>query len=371
MNLYYLTIELIIDAIAAILGILLIIRKTDNHPKFYWGVIATLIGFVFIEENIGWLITRSENPLYQYRDILNIEKMLEWYVLASLVSLYPLSSLHPGYLTPFRLTACLFPPAIITTIGISYLCFNGHITPLNAVSQIAANMDQPDVRLRLTIFLFTIITPLLYFSYPLLRNKSRRKINRMMYFFIGFMFLLLGVYILFTLFINDFIFNGFGITAIVFSIFFSIQYLRVENPLSDHVEIDHKLCTENDIKENVGKQSLIVASPLYEMIDNYLKESHMYVDSNYSIENLASHFGEKEAAISIAIKSSGYSGFREYINHLRLEYFKYQVTLNPHRTVKELMSVCGFISRTTFYRLYSDKYHENPMKFIDKQTNKE
>ena len=60
-----------------------------------------------------------------------------------------------------------------------------------------------------------------------------------MYLFIGFLFVFLGIYILFTLNINEFVFNLFGIMAIVFTVLFSIQYLRYENPFSNHINMIH------------------------------------------------------------------------------------------------------------------------------------
>lgn len=42
---------------------------------------------VFMWENIGWLTIVTETPEYRFTDLLNIEKMLKWYVLASIVAL--------------------------------------------------------------------------------------------------------------------------------------------------------------------------------------------------------------------------------------------------------------------------------------------
>lgn len=373
MNIYYLTVELIVDAIALSLGISLIYKKNDNLPKFYWGVISALIGLVFIWENIGWVNMRTQNPTYEYGDILNIEKMTKFYMLASVVSLYPLASLRPGYLTKFRVVLCLIPPIVITTIGTCYLFFNGNTTPLDSISQIGSNMNQIDVRLRLTIFIFTIITPLIYFLYPLMRaNNGQRKINNMMYVFIGFMFSLLGIYILFTLFICDLFFNGFGAISILFAIFFSVQYLRKESPLSDHVEIanivEHRKSEEDDAEETV-METIIEPTilPLFQSIDNYLKENPDYANSKFTIEQLSKSIRESETNISQAIKSAGYSGFREYINKLRLEHFRDLILEDPHRTTKELWIECGFSSKATFYRQFSLEYNEAPRDFIEKQ----
>ncbi|MCD7972117.1 MAG: helix-turn-helix domain-containing protein [Candidatus Azobacteroides sp.] len=359
MNFYHLIIELIIDMIAVGMGIAVILRPTDNLPRLYWGIIAASIGLVFVWENVGWLFIRNGNPEYEYKDILNIEKMLEWYTLASLVSLFPLASLRPGYLNRFRLLMYLLPPIIITTVGLSYLFFNGNITYIESVDQILPNIGNLDIKLRLIIFAYSVITPLFYFIFPLINNKTFRKITRPMYLFIGFMFLLLGIYILFTLYINDIFFNGFGIASILFSILFSALYLHYENPLSSY--------TDTDTQQTIEKLPSLTPVPLYFEIDRYLKNTHAYTDPAYTVSLLATHFGEKESVISMAIKSGGYTGFREYINFLRLEYFREQVAMDPEKSIKEYMFNGGFNSRSTFYRLFSERYGMTPTQYIENQ----
>lgn len=360
MNFYHLTIELIIDILAIILGFTLIIRRTDNLPKFYWGIIAAGIGIMFAWENIGWLFIRNTDPAYEYEDILNIEKMLKWYVLAGPVSLYPLASLRPGYLNRFRILIFMIPSIIITTVGICFLYFDGNLTPIDSISQIPQSIHHLDIKLRLIIFVFSVVTPFLYFTCPLVNNKTDREITSMMYMFIGFLFLLLGIYISFTLFINNFLFNGFGMVSIIFSILFSVLYLRSENPFSKYAPTESTEETTPDIN----------VSPLYSEIENYLKNSCAFINPEYKIECLAKHFEEKESVVSAAIKSGGHTGFREYINYLRLEHFKSEAAQNPHKTVKELMYACGFTSRPTFYRIFSEQYDITPMEFIKNQAKK-
>ena len=92
-----------------------------------------------------------------------------------------------------------------------------------------------------------------------------------------------------------------------------------------------------------------------------------YTDQRYNIELLAKSLNKQEHDISAAIKSQGFTGFREYINYLRLEYFKQLAAENPKSNVKELMFACGFTSRATFYRNFSEKYGVSPSKFIENQ----
>ena len=98
-----------------------------------------------------------------------------------------------------------------------------------------------------------------------------------------------------------------------------------------------------------------------------LNRQHPYTDQRYNIELLAKSLNKQEHDISAAIKSQGFTGFREYINYLRLEYFRQLAAENPKSNVKELMFACGFTSRATFYRNFSEKYGVSPSKFIENQ----
>ena len=366
MGTIHLSIELALDLIALIIGIILIIRAKDNYPKLYWGIIATGIGIMFSWENIGWLTIVTDTPEYNFTELLNIEKILKWYALANIVALFPIASLSPGYLNHFKVFTFLLLPIITITVGISYLGFNGSITPINSISEIIPNIDHIDVKLRILIFFLSVFTPLTLLIYPMINNKSYRKMNKNMYLFIGFLFVFLGIYILFTLNINEFIFNLFGIMAIVFTVLFSIQYLRYENPFSDHINMVYNAeNTKEPIMPQVEKNSQPL--PLFATIETYLQEQHPYTDQRYNIKLLAKSLNEQEPAISVAIKSQGFTGFREYINYLRLEYFRQLAAENPKSNVKELMFACGFTSRATFYRNFSEKYGVSPSKFIDNQ----
>lgn len=361
MGTLYLSVELAFDFIAFVLGVVLVFQAKDNYLKLFWGIIAACIGLFFIWENVGWLVIVTDTPEYRFTTLLSIDKMLKWYALASVVSLFPMASLYPGYFNHWRLLAFLFPPVVLITVGLCYLCFNGAMTPIHFADEILANLDKTDVRLRLAIFLCSILFPLAYFIYPLASRRSFRQINRCMYGFIGFMFLFLGIYITFTLSINEFVFNLFGIVALVFTLLFSVIYLFRENPFSSHVLM---LLPADSASLPLLEEA--VCDPLFTSIDTYLRQTNAYADKAYTIGQLAESLGEKERLVSQAIKSGGFTGFREYINYLRLEYFKQLASTSPDKNIKELIYLCGFTSRTTFYRIFTEKFGISPTQFIDK-----
>lgn len=358
MGILYLSIEIVFDLLTLLLGGLLVVQAKDNHLKRYWGLIAIGIGLVFLWENIGWLTIVTDTPSYRFTDLLSIEKMLKWYLPASLISLFPTASLRPGYLTPFKVLLSLLIPIIITTVGICYIFFNGQITTITSLAEILTQLDKTDIQIRSFIFIASIATPLFSAAYPLLRQNTWRESNREMYLFTGFMLLFLVIYILFTLSINEFIFNLFGATAVVFSLLFSIEYLRHENPFS--LRRAEPLAPAEEPAEETPH-------PLFSEIERTIRKDTFFTDKTCTLEGIALATGERKDTVAEAIKSAGFTSFREYINNLRLEHFKALAEANPEMNIKELMYACGFTSRSTFYRHFTRHYGESPLKYIGRK----
>ena len=364
MGIIYLSVELALDLLTVIIGGIIIFQSKDNYQKKYWGFISAFIGLVFMWENIGWMIEVSDNPSFRFMELLSIEKMLKWYMPASIVCLFPIASLRPGFLTPVKIQSFLLFPIIVITIGLCYYCFNGYITEVSSVADIFTKLDMLDVRVRLFIFFMTIITPLLLTIYPFTRKYYYRKINGMMYLFYTYMFVFLAIYILFTLYLNEFIFNLFGATAIVFTLTFSVAYMVSENPFSIYKLEKLEIKDININNYDLSNEEYV--SPLFTLIDSTLKEEKPFTDSEYCLKDLSLRIKEKESVVSNAIKSAGYTSFNEYICDLRLDYFKEQLENNPDKNVKELMFSSGFNSRATFYRHFTKRYGVSPLNYFNK-----
>lgn len=361
MGILYLSVELSLDLITCIMGVILMFRAHDNGPKFWWGCIALVIGAVFAWENIGWLTIVSETPEYRFTDLLNLEKILKWFPVASAVALFPLASLYPGYLTTRRTLICLSPSLLFTMVGVCYLLADGYLTHLQKPADICHYIGNPDVQLRCVLFLLSVIIPLLFFFYPAFSRRKFRQINFMMYVFWAFMLVFLCIYIFFTLDISYLVFNLFGATAIVFTFFFSLQYLRRENPFTIYAPAS---------VQTAPPVVMCVPQPLFYKIDSYFHDVPKHMTEHYTLTQLAGYLHEPESLLSEAIKSAGYSSYREYAVALRLEYFRRAALLYPDKNIKELIFLSGFRSRATFYRNFADKYGVSPLHFLEEERKK-
>lgn len=146
--------------------------------------------------------------------------------------------------------------------------------------------------------------------------------------------------------------------------FFSIQYLLKENPFSSRYA-DNK--EEEAMSEREASDMFL---SLFIQIENHLYATQAYTNSDYNLHILSETLRIKENQLSLAIKSAGFSSFREYINDLRLRHFRRLIESGSDKSIKELIYLTGFNSRSTFYRNFSDKYGISPTKFVDMCKNK-
>lgn len=359
MGYYLLLTETILDFIALFLGLLLIVRAHDNWMRLAWGILGAMVALVFLVDNVRWLTVyyKISTELPARNDLLLMPRMLKWFVLAYITSLFPLSSLRPGYLTSMRLVILSIPVGITVIVAICYRLFNGVITPLESLQDVGRYADLLDIQLRLGIFAVTIIIPPFYFFTPLVGKWSsvRRKASPFMSLYIFSILLVLCYYVAFTLFSNDFIFFTYGLLIILFYISFSLFFLLYENPLSTRERMVPVIVS--------SQESLAVI--LYSQLEAYLKESRSFTQPDYSIDDLVSALNTRQSMVVEAIKCGGFSGFRELVNYMRIEYFKQLACERRGRSVKELMYDCGFVSRSTFYRIFSSYENMTPTEYIE------
>lgn len=251
MTIPYLSVELAFDLTAVCLGIACIARSGDNYLRRWWGFITLLVGLAFVYENVGWLSIVSETPEYRFGTLLELDKMMEFYAVATVIGFFPMASLCPGYLNVRRVLPYLVPSIIVITMGVSYLAFNGHNTSLATLNDVWNARGCLDVRLRLAVFFFSLITPLACFFQPFYFRERRhdglveRTSVSLMHCFKLAVICLMAIYVCFTLCINQFVFNLFGAASIVFVSIFAILYLLHESPFT--APLQREECAEGPV----------------------------------------------------------------------------------------------------------------------------
>ena len=186
-----------------------------------------------------------------------------------------------------------------------------------------------------------------------------------MYIYMGCFGLIMSGYIWLMLGTSGLCFNLFGYFVILPTICLNVLYLRNDNPLSlPPLPADDLSPKEIDAIKEIEVSAVVLE--LSEKLQVLMKERTPFTNPQYSLQDILTDVGTNEHRFNKALRYNGFSGFRDYINFNRLQYFKEQATLRKDLTVKELMFMSGFTSRSSFYRYFASIEKISPSEYIDR-----
>lgn len=368
-----LCIELLLDIVGLALGIIVFSRSSDNRLQKAWGMLAITLSLLLLCDNLEWiwLFSRGgENALPRFTEV-PMNHLSLWHIVRVIVffqffSLFPIASLMPGWLNTTRVINLCIPIILIICIACCYQLFNGHYTILKSFADIRENIGNQDVLVRLFLFIISVITPSVNFLFPYMKRwiPVRRKQSRAMTIYMFCYAMIMSGYIWLMLGTSGLCFNVFGIIVILPTIYLNVLYLRHENPLSLPPPPVEELK-----REEIEAIREIAVSPvvldLCDQLQTLMKENKAYTNPQYSLQDLLNDLNTNENRLDKALHYDGFSGFRDFINFHRLQYFKEQARLQKDLSVKELMFMSGFTSRSSFYRYFANVEKMSPGEYMD------
>ena len=157
-------------------------------------------------------------------------------------------------------------------------------------------------------------------------------------------------------------------------LFYSYQnyllfYEQVENAFEQDIQSEEELLTNSGIEpEMVSEEVLGSYTEFIEKVDNWIKTDG-YVQQGLTIKELSEILYTNRTYLSAYIKTTYKMTFREWITSLRLEYAKNILKEHPEINIQKLAESSGFLSRSNFIKLFSEKEGCTPAKW--KKANRE
>lgn len=158
-------------------------------------------------------------------------------------------------------------------------------------------------------------------------------------------------------------------------LFYSYQnyllfYEQVENAFEQDIQSEEELLTNSGTEpEMVSEEEIPVSyTGIIEKVDNWIKTDG-YVQQGLTIKELSEILHTNRTYLSAYIKTTYKMTFREWITGLRLEYAKNILKEHPEINIQKLAESSGFLSRSNFIKLFSEKEGCTPAKW--KKANRE
>ena len=158
-------------------------------------------------------------------------------------------------------------------------------------------------------------------------------------------------------------------------LFYSYQnyllfYEQVENAFEQDIQSEEELLTNSETEHEIVSEKEVPKSytEFIERVDNWIKTDG-YVQQGLTIKELSKILYTNRTYLSAYIKTTYKMTFREWITSLRLEYAKNILKKHPEINIQKLAESSGFLSRSNFIKLFSEKEGCTPAKW--KKANRE
>ena len=141
-----------------------------------------------------------------------------------------------------------------------------------------------------------------------------------------------------------------------------------------HQETPDGLMQQHTGEEMTGKEALTQATPacdefdsealLYKRLCALMEDQHLFKNAQLNREMLSERLGTNHVYLAKAIRryAQGMT-VGEFINEARLTYSASLLANRPDLTIDEIKQMSGFNSRTTFGRLFRERYGMSPTKY--------
>lgn len=158
-------------------------------------------------------------------------------------------------------------------------------------------------------------------------------------------------------------------------LFYSYQnyllfYEQVEKAFEQDIQSEEELLTNSETEHEIVFEKEVPRSytEFIERVDNWIKTDG-YVKQGLTIKELSEILYTNRTYLSAYIKTTYKMTFREWITSLRLEYAKNMLKEHPEINIQKLAESSGFLSRSNFIKLFSEKEGCTPAKW--KKANRE
>lgn len=365
--------ELLLDVIGLVTGIAVFPQTSGKKIQRFWSILAIALSTLLLYGNMQWMYIFSGDIASRRMMVdLPLEHLSLWHIVGCVVffqlySLFPIASMRSGWLNTFKGLMLSIPSIVIACVGFCYALFGRWHTHLGSFNAILEHSGQQDVMVRLVLFAGSILAPTLVFLLPYFKGwiSVGERPNRAMRFYLLSYGSVLIIYILLMLCTTGFIFNLFGYIVILPVLYINIAHLFGRSPFMASVTVVKEKEEIVAVKYVEDVQESPVLCELLASLQHFMEEEKPFVNPKCSMQVLLEALNTNENRLNKVLRSEGFSGFRDYINYHRLCYFKAQAAEHKDLTVKELMYVSGFTSRSSFYRYFGNMENMSPTEYLE------
>ncbi|MGN0206544.1 MAG: helix-turn-helix domain-containing protein [Muribaculaceae bacterium] len=330
-------------------------RVHSDRSRLFFGIFALVSSYALMQKI--FFIFRSDTIEQYYYNMLPFREICFGLVCRFMFTLYPVEVARPNWLTLRRMALCISP--WVACIVLYLALFGTYQTPLHTFADVVTNAGKPDVALRLVLLLFMLPYEFVWtIVYDPMKSSAGRVWMRNMTLMVSLIALA---------FVGNVLTRDAGWR--IFHAVIYLAYIMYVMYVEMHVRIP--------VPEARGQQSVPMAESLPETDDKdtiaqriieAMNDGELWRNPDLMLSDLAHHVGSNRTYVTRAIKEMGYSGFKDYVNHLRVEYIRHQLHNPRHEKLQALFFDAGFRSRASAWRNFTAIEGCSPSEYDEKNA---
>ena len=274
-----------------------------------------------------------------------------WVYLAMhiIMTLYPITVVKPGWLTPRRYFFLFLPTGIF---AMAFLCFTGHWTPIYSAEHLWENILRPDVIVRLLSQIIMLPYCFILFLLPYNYRHSSATFRWTINYSMGLL-IICGTHLALML-------TYYTPLMIFLPIFAAIFYgYSTEYELEDRLQ-------PSDAPEKPSESPTtepVIEPGLWSRICHVMDQEEAWKNPDLTLIEMTRLCGTNAAYLNKIIREETGGGFKEMINRQRIDFVVAQLQENPDTDIQDAFFNAGFRSRITAWRNFKDIMGVTPTEY--------
>lgn len=333
----------------AVLTAILLYKHQRDRERIFFG----LYTFYYVFSSLIYM-SNQEHILAEHTDPLSFEALSYGSFLTVIFFFFPLEVMFPNLKKRYIYTPLFIVPILFTAYW-NILLKNGmHIVHLSDISEIAGNINDASVILRLLFFsyiLLFLIGCIIFMLWGHTRYMTKQIVRIYAYSAIPIMIIYIPI-VLFGLDMKLYIL--YSCYMICYNIIIANLLLKPE-----------KSSAQLDDKDGPADNSLTTEEQaLLQRLNQLIEIEHLYRNSGLTLPELSQLLGTNRTKLSKLIRHKGFNTFQDYLNTYRLEEFKHLITSGEATKINEAAQMAGFGSKATVYRCFMAAYGISPSQYM-------
>ena len=332
-------------------------RRVHNDRSRLFFALFTLVSSAAVLLKMCFTLRQQE--IGSTLNILPLRELIFGQICRYLFALYPLEVARPRWLN-LRRWMGFGAPWIVALAG--YGLFMGfRQTPLHSFDELLLHIGEPDVVMRLGLLLFMFPVEFLWtLSYDTHQSSAGRLWLRRMTLMVSLIALA---------FIGNTLTRHVAwrachaciYMAYILYVMYIELFVRLPVPIHPAHEpqsnAEEQPATPTSAAAKAAKAEALAKAerfkPLERIISEVMEEQELWREPELMLDDLVQRVGSNRTYVNNSIHRMGYNGFKDYINHLRVEYIRTQLQQPEHERLQALFYDAGYRSRGSAWRNFT------------------